>query len=232
MKRVIITLTLAVTFCTLILAQKRTILKDSIGKVRITVTKAETAETDKDSDSTFVAGWEDTPDSATSVTSTASIDNDFPFNFGSTDFGSSVMIPIVAIIMIFGFPIFIIFILFFFRYKNRKAKYRLVEQALAAGQPIPEGVFNERIENDIRTRGIKNTFIGIGLFIFLWALTNNFGLGCIGLLIMFTGLGQLVIYYTQNSSAPKNSKETSFNNRKQDHKNNDEEKDNKSSIEE
>ena len=38
---------------------------------------------------------------------------------------------------------------------------------------------------------------GIGLFIFLWAITGEFGLGCIGLLVMFTGFGQLVIFYSQ-----------------------------------
>ena len=45
--------------------------------------------------------------------------------------------------------------------------------------------------------------VGIGLFIFLWAITEEFGLGCIGLLVMFTGFGQLVIYYTQQDRAPK-----------------------------
>jgi hypothetical protein len=39
--------------------------------------------------------------------------------------------------------------------------------------------------------------LGIGLFIFLWAITGEFGLGCIGLLVMFTGFGQLVIFYSQ-----------------------------------
>ena len=35
-----------------------------------------------------------------------------------------------------------------------------------------------------------------------WAITGEFGLGCIGLLIMFTGFGQVVIYYTQQHKAP------------------------------
>ena len=30
-----------------------------------------------------------------------------------------------------------------------------------------------------------------------WAITGEFGLGCIGLLVMFTGFGQLVIFYSQ-----------------------------------
>ena len=78
-----------------------------------------------------------------------------------------------------------------------------MEQALVSGQPLPENLFKEADSTDIRSKGIKNVFVGIGLFIFLWAITEEFGLGCIGLLVMFTGFGQLVIYYTQQDRAPK-----------------------------
>ena len=73
----------------------------------------------------------------------------------------------------------------------------MVEQALASGQPLPENLFKETDSIDIRSKGIKNVFVGIGLFIFLWAITGEFGLGCIGLLVLFTGFGQLVIFYSQ-----------------------------------
>lgn len=112
-------------------------------------------------------------------------------------------IAVTAIVFVFGFPIIVIFIIFFFRYKNRKAKYRLVEQALASGQPLPENFFKEVGTSDIRNKGIQNIFVGIGLFIFLWAITGEFGLGCIGLLIMFTGFGQVVIHYTQQKKDEK-----------------------------
>ena len=117
-------------------------------------------------------------------------------------FNASAVITITAIVFVFGFPLIIVFIIFFFRYKNRKAKYRLVEQALASGQPLPENLFKEADSTDIRSKGIKNVFVGIGLFIFLWAITEEFGHGCIGLLVMFTGFGQLVIYYTQQDRFP------------------------------
>ncbi len=58
-------------------------------------------------------------------------------------------------------------------------------------------LFKEAAATDIRSKGINNIFVGIGLFIFLWAITGEFGLGCIGLLVMFTGFGQLVIFYSQ-----------------------------------
>lgn len=112
---------------------------------------------------------------------------------------SETIVAVTAIVFVFGLPLFIVFIIFFFRYKNRKAQYRLAEQALASGQPLPEKLFKEMRTTDIRSKGINNIFVGIGLFIFLWAITGEFGLGCIGLLVMFTGFGQLVIYYTQQN---------------------------------
>ena len=117
------------------------------------------------------------------------------FDLGSKT--SETVIAVTAIVFVFGLPLLIIFVVFFFRYKNRKAKYRLAEQALASGQQLPENFFKEAAATDIRSKGINNIFVGIGLFIFLWAITGEFGLGCIGLLVMFTGFGQLVIFYSQ-----------------------------------
>ncbi len=112
---------------------------------------------------------------------------------------SETVIAVTGIFFVFGLPLFIVFIVLFFRHKNRKAKYRLAEQALASGQQLPENFFKETAATDIRSKGISNIFTGIGLFIFLWGITEEFGIGCIGLLIMFTGFGQLVIYYTQQN---------------------------------
>ncbi|WP_321478383.1 DUF6249 domain-containing protein [uncultured Bacteroides sp.] len=208
MKRMIIAIMVAVIFCTLALAQKRTqVLKDSIEQAKTTASQTEQTTNDEDSDTTIVTDWQDTPDSSSAHANfNSSHDDNFPFNMMGGNFGaSSMLVPIVAIIMIFGLPVFVIFIAFFFKYKSKKAKYRLVEQALAAGQPIPESIFKEQMENNnTRVKGIKNAFLGFGLFIFLWALTGEFGLGCVGLLIMFTGLGQIVIHYTQKSSSTQN----------------------------
>jgi hypothetical protein len=106
------------------------------------------------------------------------------------------VISITAITCTFGVPLLIVLVVFYFRYKNRKAQYRLAEQAIASGQPLPPDFFGKvNSERSMFNKGVQNTSIGIGLFIFLWAITGNFGVGTIGLLIMFMGLGQLVIYY-------------------------------------
>ncbi|MCC8186367.1 MAG: DUF6249 domain-containing protein [Bacteroides sp.] len=120
---------------------------------------------------------------------------------------AEVLVPVVAITFTFIFPVAIIFIIYYFRYKNRKEQYRIAEQALAAGQPIPTGLFRTEINDNLRTKGINNVCIGLGMFIFLWAITGEFGVGTIGLLIMFIGFGQVIGYY----ASVKEEKEASRN---------------------
>lgn len=150
--------------------------------------------------------YTDTPDTNRSVKENRRSNNDF---FSDFSFDAAMAIPIIAIICTFGLPAIIVFIAFYFKYKNRKAKYRLAEQALAAGQPIPEDFFKGKVESGTLQKGITNTFTGIGLFIFLWAITGEFSIGCIGLLVMFMGLGQVVIHYTQENK--KNNKNDRYN---------------------
>lgn len=177
MKRIITILTAVFAFCTLTMAQTAAVTKTS----------------SQATDTTVVAEYEDVADETVTTTSHNLIDSDrndlFRFD---TNFAEDVIIPIVAIVFGCSIPVLIVFFAFLFRYKNRKAKYKLVEQALASGQPLPEGIFKDMAEVDMRSKGIKNTFTGLGLFIFLWAITDSLGIGCIGLLIMLNGVGQWV----------------------------------------
>jgi NADH:ubiquinone oxidoreductase subunit 3 (subunit A) len=126
-------------------------------------------------------------------------DDDNLFNYEIDNLEHTIIISVIIIALVFCLPVFIIFIIYNYRYKDRKAKYKLAEQALAAGQPIPDGLFkDDNKKKDLRVIGIKNIFTGIGLFIYLWAVTNRLEIGCVGLLIMFAGFGKLLIHYTQS----------------------------------
>lgn len=201
MKRIILGLMLAMMFCTLVQGANRTVTendgqgnKKRVIELRDTVINGETV-TDTLSIMTYEngTGSSDAPEKWRTHHNSSMDWNGF--DLGSKT--SETVIAVTAIVFVFGLPLLIIFVVFFFRYKNRKAKYRLAEQALASGQQLPENFFKEAAATDIRSKGINNIFVGIGLFIFLWAITGEFVLGCIGLLVMFTGFGQLVIFYSQ-----------------------------------
>ncbi len=211
MKQILIALLLAFTTSTVINAQKQSsIEKDSTENVKVTLSKKTDTKADESNTTVTVIGV-DTTDmdttagkDANSVSSSGSSHGKVGFTFESDDnalpFGNlsdmisgGILFSIIAIVAVFGLPVFILFVIFFFRYKNRKARYRLAEQAIAAGQPLPENFIRENRPADQRSQGIKNTFTGIGLFIFLWAITGEFGIGAIGLLIMFMGIGQWII---------------------------------------
>ena len=205
MKNFLLALMVVLTTCTLAIAQNQTtVVRDSVGKVKVTVTKDNKAKTNNTAVTVIGVDTADTDstevDANSSNISTGhgkasftfeSDDDDFPFHgFG---INGGILVAIISIIAVFGFPVFILFVIFFFRYKNRKARYRLAEQALAAGQPLPAEFIRENKTVDSRSQGIKNTFTGIGLFIFLWAITGEFGIGAIGLLVTFMGIGQWII---------------------------------------
>mgnify|MGYP000703299034 CR=1 FL=1 len=147
MKNFLLALMVVLTTCTLAVAQT-TVVRDSIGKVKVTVTKDNKANTNNTAVTvigvdTADADSADVNANSSNVSTTHgkasftfdSDDSDFPFHNVSA--GGGILVAIIAIIAVFGFPVFILFVIFFFRYKNRKARYRLAEQALAAGQPLP-----------------------------------------------------------------------------------------------
>lgn len=212
MKNFLLALMVILTTCTLAIAQNNTtVVQDSVGNVKISVKKSSKANANNtavtvvgvdamDADSTDIDADSSSVSHGSASFSINTDDDDFPF-YDFENAVSGLLIPIIAIISVFGSPVLILFIVFFFRYKNRKARYRLAEQALATGQPLPADFIRENKPADPCSQGIKNTFTGIGLFIFLWAITGEFGIGTIGLLVAFMGIGQWIIGNKQKQNS-------------------------------
>ena len=156
MKRILITLMMIAAFCSLSLAQKKsTIYKDSAENVKITISKTETED-----DSVYTPEYTDTTEDGITVESESTDSYDDSYDDSSIiskedfsllkDLGSAasagIALAFFVLLLTFGFPIFVIFIAFYFRYKSRRERYKLVEKAIAAGQPIPEGILKESSE--------------------------------------------------------------------------------------
>ena len=141
MKRIIFALMTAIMLCTLAQGKNRTVTEnDSLGNPKRVIELKDTMINGKSvTDTLSIMTYENSTHRHTES------DNDYKSRNDAYDFGWNIghntreaIIAIVAIVSVFGLPLVVVFIVFFFRYKNRKAKYRLAEQALASGQPLPQ----------------------------------------------------------------------------------------------
>ena len=110
-------------------------------------------------------------------------------------------------------PIVVIALVLYYRHRNRERKYELAQKIVESGQPLPENfakMFEEaNVENTgLFERGVKNVGVGIALGLFLWFLTGEVWLACIGLFVIANGVSQLLTYYKYK---PTNNYENSTN---------------------
>ena len=120
----------------------------------------------------------------------------------------------IVLLLLFSSPIVITALILGFRHKEKKAKYQIISEALAAGKELPKEFFVEASKNTdtkvVLSKGIKNACLGIGLTIMLWCITEERGIASIGILIFFIGIGQVITAYAtrekeENKNEPTNS---------------------------
>jgi hypothetical protein len=219
MKKITFLLLLMILICGTAMAKSHHKIHQTVENVKDT-TATQAVDT-----TTYSPTYEDSVDEAADNDNQS--DDDFQKFFSRTtsDLANSpaVFIPIVGTIFSCLLVAVIIFCAFYFPYKSRKAKYQMMEKAIEKGQPIPNGMFdkvptktlkNGKVLADItymRDKGIKKIFIGLGLFIFFWAI-DSISLGCIGLIIVLIGASQCVTWYFHVKDAEKYAmNDTSYN---------------------
>lgn len=122
-------------------------------------------------------------------------DNDFSFGSAAA---IGTLVPIVSVIMVFGMPIFIIFIIFYFIHKSDAKKAEVAKMAIQSGQPIPDYLLDKkalekRDPAHAYKKGIQTTLTGIGLAFFLGMIVDT-EFASIGILVAFVGLGKMLAY--------------------------------------
>lgn len=112
--------------------------------------------------------------------------------------GMGFVLAVLMIIFVLA-PVLILAILLFFIYKNRKQKMKIAEMAVKQGQPIPDELLMEHkeSESDLWQKGLRQTFLGVGLLAFFGYVGSTLGIG-IGILVTVIGLGKLAIVKTSN----------------------------------
>lgn len=114
--------------------------------------------------------------------------------------------PLIAFIVVITLVFVAIITFLIIRYMNKKAQYKLYEEAIRSGQKLPDNIGFPKKETNIQANGIKNISLGIGLGIFLWILLGV-EMASIGLIFICSGIGQLIIYRTQQRPTDKHTEE-------------------------
>lgn len=118
-------------------------------------------------------------------------------------FHPALLIPIFAVLFIFGGPILllVLILVFFFGAKRRRQQdiNMNIDKLLAAGRDIPvELLRGDEPKSDVpvgsRDKGIRNIFLGTGWLIFLTVLVG-FDIGSAGFIWIALGASQVLIWY-------------------------------------
>lgn len=212
MKRILFLCMMLTGLVTYVAAQKATIkVSDDKNEKTVTITAQQNGGA-----VTVVSDTTDTAEADTmldfgdeaSGTSSGVIHEEFPFNFNDLGFSlgnDSIIIAILVLLLIFGGPLLLLILIIYFIFRTRNAKYELAREALRQGKELPQNVVKPRTTTNetMWEKGIKNICLGVGLFFLLWAWTN-FEISMIGVLILCTGVGQIIISRTTKQPTTEN----------------------------
>lgn len=198
MKRVVLFMVALLTMCMVTNAKQRVVYRtDSITNERLVIEVNDTmrngqAEVDTLSITRYPIGT--SVDSVTNRSNDNDEDSEMEKVFAFLTSGSVILILVISVLAIFVGPLLIIALIFYYRHKNRKAKYELAAKMIEKGEPLPADLEESvRGLSDMESKGIKNMCIGAAVTVFIWALTDSFGLACIGLIVLANGLSQYII---------------------------------------
>jgi hypothetical protein len=117
-------------------------------------------------------------------------------------FGAGVVIPIVAILMVFGAPAVTVILIVYFVFRHRERRQQLlnerIQRFLDAGQQLPESLMQATFEQPTTPiqhlqHGILLLSLGIGLTVFL-TLFESIAVGSLGLVFAGLGVAKIIIW--------------------------------------
>lgn len=108
----------------------------------------------------------------------------------------------LAIILIFGMPVMIVVAVLYWAYRRRRLAHDTINQFLASGKDIPPAVldnlFREQTPKNNLHKGLVMTGLGVGVFL-CFALIGSMKAASVGLIPLFIGLAQLLIWKLERS---------------------------------
>lgn len=121
-------------------------------------------------------------------------------------------VSLVATILIFILPIAIVFIGFYFKFRNRRMKYQALDRVISSGQTVSpellEQLFYTERSGSVQLiqRGIRILFAGCGLSV-MFIFIGTPKIASAGFFIALIGLGAILSGYVQKREEEKQKQE-------------------------
>lgn len=166
----------------------------AVSKVDSAIKSAEMVSQEMDDDKT-AESWDTVGysgyDGSDTDNSDGNVFKSAAMNFDKTNFS---LFFLCALSIVLPFGVLILAVVMF--YKNRKMRYAIMEKAIESGQPIPDFVKRTARQSDeyLLRKGIRNFFLGLGLFAFLKIMEAD-PLHGIGVLVLIYGAGQVALSF-------------------------------------
>jgi hypothetical protein len=112
------------------------------------------------------------------------------------------IIPIVAIVFVFGMPVFIVALVVYSRHRRQRLLHETIRTMIEKGVPIPPELLQpqqpRRLPKSDFRRGLVWSAIGLGWFI-AFTVKGNIGSGALGLIPLLIGAAFLVTWKVESS---------------------------------
>lgn len=151
-----------------------------------------------------------------------SIHHDMPSDFGGVTLGPDVIIPVIAMLLLFGGPILLLIVLAILHYRAKARRQQNInmniDKLLAEGRDIPlEMLLGEEAavvkppvragvvlasprDDSTMQKGVRNIGLGTGWLIFL-TIMFGINIGSFGFIFIGLGISQLVIWKLSTTSS-------------------------------
>ncbi|MEQ8955176.1 MAG: DUF6249 domain-containing protein, partial [Gammaproteobacteria bacterium] len=117
--------------------------------------------------------------------------------------GESNIVPVIAILSVFGTPVLITGIIVLGWYQRQKRRMSLMEKIVESGQPIPEELLNNAMDQGKPGTSLKKgvTSLGLGAGVIIFGFFVSETLMAIGAIPLCMGLAYLLLWKLEDKSS-------------------------------
>lgn len=105
-------------------------------------------------------------------------------------------LAILGTVLVFGMPVLAVFLICYFIYRTKRARYQSLSQILVSGRDIPEGMFPQSDSRAKWNSGIKYVAWGTALMLF-FLVRSQIEWAVLMLVPIAIGAGKLIAYHNE-----------------------------------